>query len=141
MRFRIGFLATLLACAGQQRGPAVTVVTPEMLAATEGRHAVPRRNCAAAPSVFAAPPASPVVDADIPWAQGTYTLGNLDLFRKTIVQVADYYYDRGRIQPKAMMEVIVAALVNYSGGALTRDGQTLIAGNGAKHGYRTSDLK
>jgi hypothetical protein len=134
MRFSIIFLATVLACAGQQRS-----ADSSSQAMMEGHHAVVRRACAETKPFYSAPAHFP--DGNPSWVQGKSSLESMTFLRTTIVQVAGFYYDPARVQPRLMMEAIVEGLMNYSEGALTRDGTTLTAGSGTSVKFAIGDVE
>ena len=71
----------------------------------------------------------PVTDAPAavrPEGVGATTLQSLNLLRKTVVQVKDYYFDQARIEPNLMLDAIADSWARESGGALRRDGRALV---------------
>jgi hypothetical protein len=73
-----------------------------------------------------------IAQGDPALAVGATTLDRLDEFRKLVVLVNDEYFDPQRVRPAKMLEAIAASIVQASEGALTSDGRTLAAADGAR---------
>jgi hypothetical protein len=66
-----------------------------------------------------------------PWlTSGPATLTNLDLMRRTVVQVNDHYFDAARIDPARMLDAMVQTLENRSEGFVRAESDHLLTAAG-----------
>src|SRR5512140_1020217 len=82
---------------------------------------------------------STIAQRDLSLAEGPTTLDQLNVFRKVVVLINDFYFDPQRIRPARMLEAMAASIVQASDGALTSDGRTLVAADGARWPFPEAD--
>lgn len=131
--FLVLWIAGTLACASSSRGMPPTM-PPAM--APEARRKPVRPVCST-PKVSLAREA--ILDPEAPWAQGKSTFNDLEMLRRSIVQIADYYYDPSRVQPPRMLAAALEGLAAASDGALAwRDNAIIVTSTGKGWGVPDS---
>jgi len=72
-----------------------------------------------------------MVEGD-PWLLQGRAGTEMMLLRKTVVQIADHFFDPHRIDPPRLLDAMLAAVVSHSGGALRREGDALVTPAGRR---------
>ena len=119
--------AALAACASTPatHAPATTAPSPDT------RSSAPEVRCRSRHTEEIASKTVAMVESD-PWLLQGRATSEMLLLRRTVVQIADHFFDPHRIDPPRLLDAMLAAVVSHSGGALRREGDALVTPTGRR---------